>query len=403
MSAAVGCDMKAEAAETPVRVRSARELFRKLSAADDPARFSVLDAVRLSPEAALSFGIFEGRDVIDVLLQNADQVHGHMEWFRWIGALAAFRAPRVVRLFISLLLSEKEGELLFAAAQYLRSEPVESIHAEVASALMQNESAVRARAAADVIASSLCLSVSERLRIGLLQETGPELPGFLTAPAEWLAELNGPFRSEAYFHLERQGQDAIRALAEHWDQLSEGNREWLIEWSSEQSPSLSAQLVRRTLRHSVSDRLSLAALQAATLLGPVADDLDDLIRPYLSHPNETMRCAAAKGVSSGVDWRAVFQNESSLRVKGICLRRMPETDGLRAIPDLLHHLQNADWRIRAAAADGLATLGAPGAREAIALLPEADDTVRAAIARVLLQFGDEDMLDECLQKLERSP
>ncbi len=260
MNVAAGSDTKAEAAETPVRVRSARELFQKLRAQDDPVRFSVLDAVRLSPEAALSFGLFEGCDVIDVLLQNADRMRGHMEWFRWIGALAAFPDRRVVRLFVSLLISETQGELLFAVADYLRSQPLEPFRAELDSALMQNESAVRARAAAGVIASSSYLSIAERLRIGLLQETGAALPEFLTAAAEWLAELKGPFRPEACFHLERQGRTAMEALAAHWDQLSESNREWLIEWSSEHCPTLSVQLIRQTLRQLASDRLLLAAL-----------------------------------------------------------------------------------------------------------------------------------------------
>ena len=61
-------------------------------------------------------------------------------------------------------------------------------------------------------------------------------------------------------------------------------------------------------------------------------------------------------------------------------------------------LANPDWRIRAAAVDGLLSFGQPGVRAALALLPEAGETVRIGIARMVVHWADEELLDEFVRR-----
>ena len=106
---------------------------------------------------------------MDVLLSQAERVRGQLEWLDWIGALAGFRDPRVFRLFTSLISTESHTELLFALANYLQGESLESISIQLGTALMQNECVARARAVASILVGhALACSAGEALRIGLL-------------------------------------------------------------------------------------------------------------------------------------------------------------------------------------------------------------------------------------------
>jgi hypothetical protein len=124
-------------------VRCARELFEALESPDGTIRLSALHAVQNVPEAALSFGPYTKRDLVDVLLSQAERFRGQLEWLSWIGALAAFHDLRVVRPFTSLIATESHTELLFALANYLRAESPDPIRIELGAALMQNECVAR--------------------------------------------------------------------------------------------------------------------------------------------------------------------------------------------------------------------------------------------------------------------
>ena len=403
MTGASNCADRTEAARPQLRVRSARELFQALSAPDAPTRLSALHAVRLAPDTALSFGLYEGRDVIDVMLQQTQRVRahidGHTEWFSWIGALAAFRDRRVVELFISLLGTEEHAELLLALAEYLGAEPIETMHAKLAPALMQNESTVRARAVAHILAESHGGSTREQLRIRLLEGcASAALPLFTAAPSEWVNELTGPFQFEARCQMERQKPSAFAALAQYWDQLSETVKRWLIESSREQNPVLTVDLIRKALISPGSDELSLAALQAAATLEQMPEDINALTVPFLSHSDERLRLAAVAVTCSPLNWVAFLENESSVLVRESGIKKHAASCGLSALPDLLRYMGDPDWRIRAAAADAILSLGTPAVRSAMELLPLGDEALRAAIARMVIQLEDEELLTNYLHR-----
>ncbi|MBV8809683.1 MAG: hypothetical protein JO033_13505 [Acidobacteriaceae bacterium] len=377
-------------------LRTARALFEALTAAAAPTRLSALQAVRLSPATALSFGLYERRDVIDVLLERAQRWRGTMEWVSWIGALAAFRDVRVVRLFVSLVSTEDHGGLLFALAEYLRNEPAEALRPCLAPALMQNECASRARAVAHLLAGSCGGCAGERLRIQLLESSGEvPLPPFSEQPAAWLAELDGLFQWEARAALRAQGPATLAALAPHWEEFSTNNGAWLLEWAANDDPALAADLMRKAL--STGPRqLAAAALTAASKLPETPGYLSGFAVPFLSDRNELVRRAAVL-CCCDLDFGAFFETESSVLVKQACLAKLARIRGVAAIPELSGHLRSADWRIRAAAADALLFLGHAAVRAAIELVPVAGEPVRTAVARMVASCADEDLLEAYLR------
>ena len=116
MSADARAEEQPQGASSAFHVRSARELFAALESPEGVTRLAALRAVQEAPDTALSFGPFEQRDLIDVLLSQAEHFRGEVEWLSWIGTLAAFRDPRVFRLFTLLITTESHAELLFALA-----------------------------------------------------------------------------------------------------------------------------------------------------------------------------------------------------------------------------------------------------------------------------------------------
>jgi HEAT repeat protein len=71
-----------------------------------------------------------------------------------------------------------------------------------------------------------------------------------------------------------------------------------------------------------------------------------------------------------------------------------DQEGPEAVSFALQRLADRDWRIRAAAAEGLLSLGKSGVRAAFTLLPEASESVRIGIARMVIHLADEELLDE---------
>lgn len=356
MSSGAQAEEQPQTAGQQFHVRCARELFAALESPDGAIRPAALHAVLNAPEVALSFGPYEGRDLVDVLLSQAERFRGEWEWLSWVGAIAAFHDPRVVRLFASLITTESHTELLFALANYLRSESLDPIRIPLGAALMQNGCVARARAVASVLAACPQLSAVEALRIGLLQPgAATPLPLFSAASGEWLNELAGPFQSEAQLELRRQGASTLAALVDYWDRLSESAKSWLLQWAADTDPDLVLDGIRNVLTKR-SDGLILVALEAAAKLKDFPDDLESLIVPLSEHNDELVRRAAVTACRSGLNWRLFFENEPSVLVRQACIARVIDQERREAVPFALQQLANPDWRIRAAAVDGLLSL-----------------------------------------------
>jgi len=383
-------------------VRSARELFGALESPDGMIRLAALQAVQSAPETSFSFGLYEKRDLIDVLLSQAERLRATFEWMNWIGALASFHDPRVFRLFASLLTTESHSQLMFALANYLRNEPLDSIRFELNEALMQNECVARVRAVAPLLTPYPRLSAGEALRIGLLEPVdGASLPVFSAAIEEWSKELSGPFQSEAQIELKLQGASSLVSLVEHWDRLSESDRKWLIEWATEINADAIVAPVRKVLAEK-SDGLILVALEAVPKLKTFPADFEDLLIPFLQHGNDLIRRAAVIACRSVFNWQQFFEQDRSVLVKQACIAKIIQQEGTDAISFTLQQLANSDWRIRSAATEALLSLGQPGVRAALTLLPEASKPVRIAIGRMVVHSADENALDEFLRSCPHS-
>jgi hypothetical protein len=392
---------QAQGVRPQFHVRCARELFEALESPDSAIRLAALQAVQKAPVTALSFGLHAKRDLVDVLISQAERFRGELERLYWIGVLAAFRDPRVVRLFTSLIASESHTELLFALAHYLRTEPLDPIRTQLGAALMQNGCVARARAVAAILAAYPRLSAGEALRVGLLEPTeNAPLPLFSAAIGEWLSELAGPFQAEAQLELRRQGPSTLAALVEYWDRLLESAKKWFLEWAAEIDADLVLDPIREALKKR-SDGLVLAALEVAVKLKNFPADFEILIIPFLEHTNELVRRAAVMACRSAVNWRLFFENETSVLVRQVCIAKIMDQEGCEAVSFALEQLANPDWRIRAAAADGLLSLGKSGVRAAFTLLPRASEPVRIGIARMVINLADEDLLDEFVRYCSR--
>jgi hypothetical protein len=396
MSLGAQAEEQPQPAVPSFQVRTARELFEALESPDGGIRLAALQAIQQAPSTALSFGLHGKRDLLDVLLTQAERWRGEFEWMNWIGAIAGFRDPRVFRLFTSLITTETHSELLFALANYLQTEDLASVRIPLGEALLQNTCAARARTVAPLLSWGTDLSPAEVLRIRLLEPGASPIPMFSAASEEWVEELAGPFQSEARQELRRQGPSTLAALVGYWERLGDSSKKWLLEWATEADADLVLEPIREVLTKRA-DGLVLAALEAAANVKDFPVALEGAIVPLLEHRDELIRRGAVLASRSGRDWPRLFENEPSTLVKQACIAKIMEQEGQEGMPFALQQLASPDWRIRAAAAEGLLSLGPSGVRAALTLLPEAGESVRIGIARMVAHAADEELLNEFMQ------
>jgi hypothetical protein len=179
----------------PRAIRNVRELFEMLRATQPASRIEALKAIQARPAAALSFGVSQGMDVIDVLIGESKHTAGTLEWIEWLGTLDCFDDARVTDFFFDLLANEEEPFAVFAAARHLEHVSCAGTLNGIEALLLSDANPMRARAAASVLKHAPCLSVRGRVRLDLLLSGEPSA-SLLDAEvsAAWLAELKGCFR-----------------------------------------------------------------------------------------------------------------------------------------------------------------------------------------------------------------
>ncbi|MBV8867612.1 MAG: hypothetical protein JO210_19590, partial [Acidobacteriaceae bacterium] len=295
----------ATAASPPPRaIRSARSLFEALRAPDAFERLEVLRAIQKEPALALSFGIFEGQDVIDALIRESHRGAGTLEWMQWLGTLDRFEDPRARDFFFRLLCDSDEPMVLFAAARYLARASLASLPESIYDLLLTNENPMRARAAALVLENSQSTSIRVRIRLALFsggKVLAPALdPDTLAA---WLDELNGAFHLEAVSALEAQGEQAWIRLALLWNQLDVRLRMWLLQWGSREFQAMLPGLLPQALS-SGDHTLVLEGLRAMADAGEkiVPESIRGLAAKFLCDPDPAVREAATAAAPPGANW-----------------------------------------------------------------------------------------------------
>ena len=383
------------------QIRTAAELFDALASPSPITRLTAVRAIQKQPAAALKFGLFKGRDVIDGLLTYSTRLEGTLEWMDWIGALAGFRDARVASFFLDLLRLYDEAVIVFAAMRYLAAEDPRPRAAALVPLLLQNECPVRSRAVAELLAHSDRLSVEARVRVGLLSsEAAPVAIDSETAGA-WFAELHGPFRAEAMAALEAQGLPAWVQLTNGWDNLGSRDQVWLLEWGSREcqhsiGPALKAGLSSTCMR------VLQAALETLSRdeIRDLYPSLLPLAGPALTHIDSRVRRAAVAANPPEVDWRAMLRGDPDPLVRRACLTVLRKCEGQRALLELVDALREQDWQTRAVAAKELAALGAPVIESVRPLLHDSQECIRIAAAAVLAELEDYAWLERQLSESE---
>jgi hypothetical protein len=382
-------------ATAPHAIRTARELFESLRAADLPTRLSSLKAVQAQPQAAVNFGTWQELDLIDVLLEQASKLEGTLEWLDWIGALAHFRDERVLQFFMRVLEQEDEPHVLFCAARYLADAPLAAFSQTLPRLFLRNDNPVRARALAGLLRGQVGRDPAVSLRVALLAEHSPwPAPELQSSTAGvWLAELAGPFRIEARNALRLQGQSSWLALARSWDNLRAQEQVWILHWGLDAFPEMVGALVPQSLA-SEWDDVRLEGLRVLGALGETqtAASLRDLAGKFLNDPDAAVRAAAAHASPPGVDWRAFLEQEAEWQVRAAAVGQLAKQDGEDALPTLIQILRSNDWRLRAAAADAIAGMGPSGGERMKPLVHDTDENVRIAAVRVLLNLAEDEWL-----------
>jgi HEAT repeat protein len=395
MSATAGSEKGEARANAPRPIRTARELFESLRAADLPTRLSSLKAVQAQPQAAVNFGTWQEVDLIDVLLTQASKFEGTLEWLDWIGALAHFRDERVLQFFVRVLAQEDEPHVLFCAARYLAGAPLAAFSQTLQQLFLRNDNPVRARALAGLVQGQVGREPAVCLRAALLAENCewpvPECES--STAGIWLAELAGPFRTEARNALHLQGESSWLALARAWDDLRGQEQVWILDWGLDAFPHMVGALVPQSLA-SERDDVRLEGLRVLGALGETeaVASVRELAGKFLNDPSAAVRAAAAHASPPGVDWRAFLDQETEWQARAAAATQLGKQEGEDALPTLVQLLRSNDWRLRAAAADAIAGMGARCAERMKPLVRDTDENVRIAAVRVLLNLAEDEWL-----------
>lgn len=323
----------ATASTEPRPIRSARGLFEALRAPDFFARFEVLRAIQKEPALALSFGIFEGQDIIDALIRESHRGAGTAEWMQWLGTLDCFEDPRTRDFFFRLLCDSDEPIVLFAAARHLARTPALSLPEGIYDLLLTNENPMRARAAAVALENSQTTSIRVRVRLALL--SGGKVPAPALDPdtlATWLDELNGAFQLEAMSALETQQEHAWIRLALLWDELGVRLRIWLLQWGSREFQAMLPGLLTQALKTG-DYTLVLEALRTMADAGEriVPEPIRGLAVAFLSDPDPAVRQAAVAAAPFGVSWREFLAYETNDAVRSEAVVQLAKTECEQAI------------------------------------------------------------------------
>lgn len=379
------------------QIRTAAQFFSALASPDPATRLTIVKAIQRQPAAALQFGLFEGRDVIDMLLLHSKRVEGTLEWMDWIGALAGFRDGRVASFFLDVLRLYDEPVVIFAAMQYLAVDGSRPHAAALIPLLLQNECPVRARVAAELLTHAEKLSPESRVRVGLLSSEAEPVAIDQETASAWMAELHGPFRAEAMADLEAQPLPAWLELSRSWSKLDSNDQVWLLEWGSRDFPDSIGPVLEIALTSTCTPLLR-AALDALSN-GTIAERRPSLLPlavQALQHSDPQIRCAAVTANPPGVDWRCMLAMEEDASLRRACLIALRKYEGEKALPELMDALRDQNWRTRAVAARELIAVGTPAIHSIRPMVHDSQDYVRIAAAGILVELEDFAWLEQLL-------
>jgi hypothetical protein len=276
---------------TPTRlvVRDAADLLSALRSSDANVRAAALRAICQDPAGALAFGVADGTDVLDELIDQVRRMESaDEEWEVLVRVVAEFVEPRAAACLFEALPRAESTRVIVALLRRLAGEEPEPHLAPLRTALWRDDRPERAQAAAELMAGAAGLTAEEQVRVSVLAgPDAPDAPWREETEAAWLSELHGRFAEAARVRLEDLGEPAYLALAAHWERLASDTQRWLLEWGARCHPAAAARLasnLRPVPRH-----LLTAALNA--LAGGVEEALRPDLDLYLRDEEPPVRAA----------------------------------------------------------------------------------------------------------------
>lgn len=104
-------------------IRDVDELFEALRSPSISVRLAVLRAIAAAPDFARNLGTLQGWDVIDELVHQANQSCSVPYYRALVQALAPYRDPRVVSLFVKVYLMTSDESIRTLVETRLRTDP----------------------------------------------------------------------------------------------------------------------------------------------------------------------------------------------------------------------------------------------------------------------------------------
>ena len=378
---------------TATEITSAAQLHAALTAPDAETRLGTLEAVVADPKAALAFGLYADRDVIDVLLEQARATAVAAEWLTLVNALSVFADPRVAGFITEVLAEHTDPAVLFLASDYLAATHAKVPRAALEQLLLQDDCPARARAVAPLLMRVGVRTPAQRLRVALLVDDGPLPPAFADASDAYVAELRGPFVQDARAALTAQGDAAASSLLTHWATLDDATRAWLVEWVVQTLPARAAEeIVKRVLDSGNDQLLRIALMRLAQRNDVSMDPPAEALAHCLRHADPEVRRAAILKRVAPFAWSSlvgIASTDVHPIVRAAATWRLSADFNSRALPRLLDALGDEDWLVRAAAVDGLVGLGSDACSAVRPLIDDARLPVRVAAVNVLLRLGDD--------------
>lgn len=373
-----------------VNISSGEELARALRHPDIKVRTMVLRAIKDKPDQAMAYKMASGRDLIDELLQLCRETCGNMDRLGYVFTLLNLDDPRVLdfagREFVS---TDNMKIALLCATRLGKLSPREKI-ALLSPVVLNPCSATRGRMAANLLSSCKPLPPRLAIRVAILGDREISLPALNAAHLEaWLAELSGPYPQTARKLLIKQGNGGIDALLSLWDRLPENLQIWTLDQgTANKIPGISSRICE-IFQKETSPELLRAALECLGKF-PVDHGAKKLLIPFYGHENSLIRSLAISAGPAEGDWSALFETETSLKVRLAIIKRMGDCGNLCHVNRLIRLLEDPGWRIRSQAAAALVNLAPaslPGLRES---LKSSSNDARVAAAQALYQLGQQE-------------
>lgn len=388
---------QAEPPEVELRIRNAADLEKAVLSEDIGTRLAVLKAVGENPASALRYGKHNGRDLIDVLIDQVTVLSNSSLRQVMFSVLALLPGERVKQTLIKELHLGNDPACLESAGQRLAGEEPEERLRIFEPFLMQDENPAKARQAACALAGLEGLSPAQRLRVALVGPDGDYEPPRLDAEnwGLWEGALTSEHAEYARSLVRRQGKGAFDELKRRWEELDLDTSAWLLDWGSSEFPLETVELLARALDQGPGETAQ-KALDCVTRYEQAGGLFAGAAAKWAGHSDPRLRRAAI-AAGARVDLLALAKGDADEPVRLAAIKRLGFEKSASHAGLLAELLGDGSWRVRAAASQALGNLGGQGAEMARQVLKYGDQAARIAAAQALLAMDQDNWSTDQLQ------